>query len=739
MGHAPASGPAPAPRRRGRGVAVAGIAALVVGGAVAAAVLTLRAGGANRGATPPVAAASTVEPRTQATIDRGGGAITSDGIRIVFPPGAVTAGTDVRVGVLTAAPPSPDANLIVVSPVWDLDAGPGVFDALVEVAIAYDPTRLPTGRTAADLIGVLATDTGYTRLPVAAVDPDRHVVTLRLPHFSRPAIAVLASPSRIVKRHPSLPFDIAVVDAYPPKDPAMVDVLYRSLERAYRSLTPHGTRPEPFPAPPAGADERLLVEVTALDYLRTLYAGGFTPSGVAHSHDLLQIDYRELTPGTPWDAAVHEFFHAIQWTYRERALRDGARGRWSGFIAEATANWAAQVVAPAYTNGDVALDPEFCFVPLVYDPFAVGDPEVTHAYAGAIFMHYLTARLGGGAVNRVLGQAYQDATDDTQVLERAIRELDPSASLDSLYRQFVIDVLFHQRVGARALHDRPADTLKVPERMVTTLAIGPAGDQPVRVTRELTGRRHAVAGVIKVVPTVPSGTRQTLTAELGGASWLWAIAEDAAGKQRVVGGGASVRLTVDDQVRAVWLLPVSFADAALPLAVRMERSTRLAWKRTQVEISPPGGAIARSDDVSSLSGTVTERSITTTEVFAATGNRNTFTLSWTPPPERLEEGVPFAMELTGTAAGSSKIMSSFLVLAEDARGSATFETEGHPNVTLSLDLHVGVGLSDHAASATERARFTPRRSPDPDSDNRTLALQVYSANDAGVVYLYELE
>jgi hypothetical protein len=426
--------------------------------------------------------------------------------------------------------------------------------------------------------------------------------------------------------------------------------------------------------------------VTALDYLRTLYAGGFTPSGVAHSHDLLQIDYRELTPGTPWDAAVHEFFHAIQWTYRERALRDGARGRWSGFIAEATANWAAQVVAPAYTNGDVALDPEFCFVPLVYDPFAVGAPDVTHAYAGAIFMHYLTARLGGAAVNRVLGQAYQDATDDTQVLERAIRELDPSASLDAIYRQFVIDVLFHQRVGARALHDRPADTLKVPERMVTPLAIGPAGDQPVRVTRELTGRRHAVAGAIKLAPTVPSGARQTLTAELGGASWLWMIAEDATGKQRLVGGGASVRLTVDDQVRAVWLLPVSFADGALPLAVRMERSTRLAWKRTQVEISPPGGAIARSDDVSSLSGTVTERSITTTEVFAATGNRNTFTLSWTPPPERLEEGVPFAMELTGTAAGSSKIMSSFLVLAEDVRGSATFEKEGHPNVNLSLDL-----------------------------------------------------
>lgn len=738
MGHAAASGPAP--RRRGRGVALVAIAALVVGGAVAAAVLTLRSGGAKRGAARSVAAAPTIEPRTHGTIDRGGGTIATDGIRIAFPPGAVRASTDVQVGVLGAAPPSPDANLIVVSPVWDLDAGPGVFDAPVDVAIAYDPTRLPTGRTAADLIGVLATDTGYARLPVAAIDPDRHVVTLRLPHFSRPAIAVLASPSRIVKRHPSLPFDVAVVDAYPPKDKAMVDVLYRSIERAYQRLTPYGTHPEPFPAPPAGADERLLVEVTALDYLRTRYAGGFTPSGVAHSHDLLQIDYRELTPGTPWDAAVHEFFHTIQWTYRERALRDGARGRWSGFIAEATASWAAQVVAPPYANGDVpALDPEFCFVPLVYDPFAAGDRDVTHAYAGAIFMHYLTARLGGAAVNRVLGQAYQDATDDTQVLERAIRELDPGASLDAIYRQFVIDVLFHQRVGARALHDHPADTLKVPERVVTTLELGPAGDQPLRVTRALTGRRHAVAGVIKVVPTVPRGARQTLTAELGGASWLWAIAEDAAGTQRLVGGGASVRVNVDDHVRAVWLVPVSFADAALPLAVRMERSTRLTWKRTKVERSPPGGAIARSDDVSTLSGTITERSITTTEVFAATGNRNTFTLSWTPPPERLEEGVPFAMELTGTAAGSSKVMSSFLVLAEDVRGSATFEKEGHPNVTLSLDLHVGVGLSDHAASATERARFTPRRSPDPASDNRTLAIQVYSANGVGVVYLYELE
>lgn len=730
--------------RGGRGRLIA-VLLLLAGAGVAVGVWLARrggggssGGGGSGGGRLKAAPELRVTARTSATVGPEGGRVATEGIELRFPAGALRAATPVEVGVLDVALTPPDANLVLLSPVWDLDAGPGAFAAPVDVTISYEPARLPAGRTPDQLIGVLATATGYQRLPVAAVDAAQHTVTLRLPHFSRPAIAVLATPSHIVKRHPELPFDIAVVDAHPAKDPAMVDVLYRSIETAYRKLTPHGNRAEPFAAPPHGAG-RLLVEVTSLDYLKSQYAAGFIPSGVAHSHDLLQIDSNELTVGPPWDAAIHEFFHVIQWTYRERAIELGARGRWSSFLAEATAGWAAHSVVPPWPNAELpAVSPEFCFVPLTYDPFAARDPDVGHAYQAVIFMHYLTARLGGGAVNRVLGQAFQDVTDDTEVLERAIRELDPKESLDSIYHQFVLDFLFHQRFGARAIHERRPDVLTVPERHVSTLELGPAGAQEARVTRDLQGRRHALAGVIKLVPSVPAGARQQLTLELAGRGWLWAIAEDAAGKQALLGGGPTVRARIDDQTRAVWLLPVSYADAALTLTARLGGAAPLSWKLAQVEITPPGGSFGESDDLSTMSGKVTETSIGWTTQFKS-GNSGTSELTWTRPPERLVEGEPFSLELTGRVTGSARMFSAFLILAPEVRGSAGIDVAGKPGTSMGLDLQVGIDYDDRPTSRTLSGQFVPVKALDPSSDNATQAIQFYSAHGSGVTFIYQRE
>jgi len=727
---------ATAPRaRRGRGRLVA-VLLLLTGAGVALGIWLARRGAG--GGSPRAAPELRVAARTSATVGPEGGTVATAGLEVRFPAGALGAASAVQVGVLDVAPTPPGGNLVLLSPVWDLDAGPGAFAAPVDVTITYDPARLPAGRTPEHLIGVLATATGYQRLPVAAVDAAQRTVTLRLPHFSRPAIAVLATPSRIVKSHPELPFDIAVVDAHPVKDKAMVDVLYRTIETAYRKLTPHGTRSEPFPAPPHG-NGRLLVEVTSLQYLQSQYAAGFIPSGVAHSHDLLQIDSNELTVGPPWDAAVHEFFHVIQWTYRERAILLGARGRWSSWLAEATAGWAAQSVVPPYGNGDLPnVSPEFCFLPLTHDPFAARDRDVGHAYQAAIFMHYLTARLGAGAVNRVLGGAYQDVADDTEVLDRAIRELDPKESLDSIYRQFVLDFLFHQRIGGRALHERTPGVLSVPERHVSTLELGPAGAQEARVTRELPGRRHAVAGVIKLVPSVAAGARQQLTLDLAGRGWLWAIAEDGAGKQALLGGGPSVRARIDDQVRVVWLLPVSDADGPLTLTARLGGATQLSWKLAEVEITPPGGSFSESTELSTVAGKVTETSISWTKQYQS-GNSAAATLTWTRPPERLLEGEPFTLELTGAVTGNAPMFTAFLILAPEVRGSAAIDVAGKPDVLLGSDLKVGIGYDDRPTKQTLSGQFVPVRSIDPSSDNATQAFQLYSAYGSGVTFIYQRE
>jgi len=168
---------------------------------------------------------------TTHTLTPAGGTFSAPGLELRVPAGAVAADTKLTLSALDSAPPSPDGNLVVVSQVFDLEAGPGVFAQEVEVVVPFDPAKLPPGKSDADLVGLLygGPGRGYDRIPVASIDRAARKATLRLRHFSQPALGVLKEAARAFDDSKDLPFVVRVVDAHAGKQtPALARIVHET-------------------------------------------------------------------------------------------------------------------------------------------------------------------------------------------------------------------------------------------------------------------------------------------------------------------------------------------------------------------------------------------------------------------------------------------------------------------------------------------------------------------------------
>lgn len=503
-------------------------------------------------------------PESVHTLSPAGGVYAASGIEIRAPAGAVTRPTTLRIAPLLAAPMSPDRNLVVVSPVFDLQAGPGAFAQPVEVTIPYDAARLPTGRSEADLIGLLWTGRGYARVPPASLDRAARKVTLRLRHFSQPALGVLASPSRVRKQHPTYPFDVAVVDAHaPPNVEAFVDVVYASAEAFFRKLSAYSARGEPIATPPhalAGESKRLRLEVTDVATLGHRYPGGMIPSAITPSDALVQIDKREL-PVTPvWDAIVHELFHAVLWTYVERSRFLGKGGHFSNLLAEMTATWATDLFVPAFP-GYRLFDPERIYLDLTYDPFV--DPaatDVRSAYQHG-FLWHLVGRFGSAAVSRLLAFIPASASA-RQALDLTVREVSGGkTTLEQTFADFVLDVVFRGQIAGVPLRDAKRDAVHVVPGRVRALSFEAPlnGVATARISFDEAQPLSVPALVQLSLPDVAPGTpARRLTVESSHYGHAFVVAQTPAG-QTLLGGGKKVLAELPAGTTGLWLIPWSTA------------------------------------------------------------------------------------------------------------------------------------------------------------------------------------
>jgi hypothetical protein len=127
-------------------------------------------------------------PATGSTIGAQGGTVTTgDGSSVTIPPGAIAAGSSVNVSMTLApnAPALPASDGVAVGPTYLLSPEGQQFLAPVAVTLAFDPTRLPAGTSANDVVVFTSPATGtpnFATLPTTVADATH--VSAQTTHFS---------------------------------------------------------------------------------------------------------------------------------------------------------------------------------------------------------------------------------------------------------------------------------------------------------------------------------------------------------------------------------------------------------------------------------------------------------------------------------------------------------------------------------------------------------------------------
>jgi hypothetical protein len=117
----------------------------------------------------------------------GGGVTATDGSGVTVPAGAVAVGSSINVTVTAdpGAPAPPADQWIAVGPAYLFGPEGQQFLRPVTVTLAFDPTRLPSGRTVNDVVLVTSPATGapsYASLATTVVDATH--VSAQTTHFS---------------------------------------------------------------------------------------------------------------------------------------------------------------------------------------------------------------------------------------------------------------------------------------------------------------------------------------------------------------------------------------------------------------------------------------------------------------------------------------------------------------------------------------------------------------------------
>ena len=546
--------------------------------------------------TPPAARDS--RPTPVATITPAGGTFEKDGAKIVFPVGAVRSDVPLRITALNSAEPSPDQNVFVTSKAYRLDADGARFATAVDVTLPYDPQRLPSGFDEGNLRPMWWAGEVYQPITDYKVDRKRHEVTYRARHFSDHVIggekAKAVPPQGWQPKHPELPVQIVVVETYLFKVSAeYLDALEEALAYAYQTIT--AGKPFRFLQPGAGGDGKLIVTVTDIRSKTGETLGrAVDPTHLYVKYDVQSTRLREVV--------VHEFFHCVQFTYFEQALRPQGftflEGHGDRFIwlNEASAAWITHELVPSGPHPDAYARGDFCFEELCYHS-GIGERlegsirpgSELHHYAGAIFVKFLVEEYGQNILPALYEKAYSPTFSGgvEMLLDEVVRQQAPKAgkvadNLYSAYARFVLEHVYEKqafgrwdaglwKLGSRHELSQPPPGNRRPSEIKLSLG--------KEVQEVLDGRICQVSKVVTFAVEKPSQDGQV---ELSLASsgktrhepprWLYAFTEIEGSKITFLkrGGADHVTIETDAQVGLrIYVLPVSLERQTLILKAKL--------------------------------------------------------------------------------------------------------------------------------------------------------------------------